>query len=440
MRYSWKQPAFAAILVISVVAVIEFISFAALSLLNREWIGYWDLETERYEIVSRATEHVPNPVREELRRLRWTQADVLHPFLGFVRQRNAESIQPDGSSHPVSAEFGFPDNVDNLFQTPATNKVVIGVFGGSVARHLTRFGAPALENELHKQQRFSGKNIVIISVTAGGYKQPQQLMALNYFLALGAHFDIVLNIDGFNEVALPQAELVPKGIFPFFPRNWFFKVADLTPDLRRALGSTSYLRDLRLASAELFSYPALRHSMTAGLLWGLLDRHLKTKISRAQLTILDEKTVSESYHTRGPHREYLSEAELYRNIAAVWQRSSLQMYRLCAGSGIEYYHFLQPNQYVQDSKRLTPEELRTAWRDNNLFRPGVVAGYPALVEAGAELRRQGVPFHDLTMLFRDVPGTVYVDDCCHFNADGNRTLAEAIAEAIGDKAASAERF
>ncbi|MGV2341075.1 MAG UNVERIFIED_CONTAM: hypothetical protein LVR18_46165 [Planctomycetaceae bacterium] len=39
-----------------------------------------------------------------------------------------------------------------------------------------------------------------------GYKQPQQLMALNYVLSLGGEFDAVLNIDGFNDGALSILE------------------------------------------------------------------------------------------------------------------------------------------------------------------------------------------------------------------------------------------
>ena len=35
-----------------------------------------------------------------------------------------------------------------------------------------------------------------------GYKQPQQLLILSYFLSIGQSFDVVVNIDGFNEVAM----------------------------------------------------------------------------------------------------------------------------------------------------------------------------------------------------------------------------------------------
>jgi hypothetical protein len=52
----------------------------------------------------------------------------------------------------------------------------------------------------------------VVKATIGGYKQPQQLMALNWFMALGGEFDIVINLDGFNDVALPALENVPTRI------------------------------------------------------------------------------------------------------------------------------------------------------------------------------------------------------------------------------------
>ncbi len=44
---------------------------------------------------------------------------------------------------------------------------------------------------------------------------------------------------------------------------------------------------------------------------------------------------------------------------------------------------------------------------------------------------EGVSFHDLSPLFRDVAGTVYVDVCCHMNRFGNRLMADAMAQALG---------
>ena len=45
---------------------------------------------------------------------------------------------------------------------------------------------------------------------------------------------------------------------------------------------------------------------------------------------------------------------------------------------------------------------------------------------GQMLRDTGVAFLDATMVFEDVPVTLYID-ACHFIPDGQRILAEAIA-------------
>jgi hypothetical protein len=62
-----------------------------------------------------------------------------------------------------------------------------------------------------------------VKAAIGGYKQPQQLMALNYFTALGGEFDVLVNVDGFNEVALPPLENIPQ-TNPFCPRQWHLRM------------------------------------------------------------------------------------------------------------------------------------------------------------------------------------------------------------------------
>lgn len=44
--------------------------------------------------------------------------------------------------------------------------------------------------------------MTVLNLGQGGWKQPQQLLALNYFLSLGQRFDVIVNLDGFNEIAL----------------------------------------------------------------------------------------------------------------------------------------------------------------------------------------------------------------------------------------------
>ena len=69
--------------------------------------------------------------------------------------------------------------------------------------------------------------MTILTDSLGGYKQPQQLLTLAYYISLGAEFDTVINIDGFNEVALPPIHNIPKNIYPFYPVGHYLRTSDL---------------------------------------------------------------------------------------------------------------------------------------------------------------------------------------------------------------------
>jgi hypothetical protein len=46
------------------------------------------------------------------------------------------------------------------------------------------------------------------------------------------------------------------------------------------------------------------------------------------------------------------------------------------------------------------------------------------------LQDAGIDFHDLSQLFAEHGETLYIDNCCHFNGDGNELLARVIAQAL----------
>lgn len=83
--------------------------------------------------------------------------------------------------------------------------MIVGLFGGSFSK-LCYF---SLKSVLDRHSATLGKNFIVINFATDGYKQPQQLMILNYLLALGAEFDVVINLDGFNEVSLPRLKTSP---------------------------------------------------------------------------------------------------------------------------------------------------------------------------------------------------------------------------------------
>ncbi len=358
-------------------------------------------------------------------------SEVIHPYLGYVLDaefHRGSRLRAGGSE---ALDFGYVLGEQGLFHEPSADRPVIAVTGGSVAFNF----ASAVTGELRQEllARLPGfERAVIVNLALPGYKQPQQLMTLSYFLALGAHFDLVINLDGFNEVALPLAENLTRGVYPFYPRNWFFRVQDFDPSTRLAVGELAYLIDLRRRRAELFSCVPWRHSPTAGLLWTVLDRRAQRAINHLELEIHDSsQQVAAGYTVTGPPWSARDVDASYRELVLLWQRTSEQMHQLAVARGIRYYHFLQPNQYLAGSKPMTAEERRVAIQTEGYPR-GVHAGnaYPLLIEHGRQLAERGVAFHDLTMLFATVEEPLYVDRCCHLNAQGKKLLARAIAAAI----------
>ena len=353
--------------------------------------------------------------------------EAIHPFLGFTADPGA--IEGAGSE-TEAARFGFPDcATGRLFFEPSDERLVVAVVGGSVAKDAATVGLGLLA-ELSKIDRFFGREIVVLPLAAGGYKQPQQLAALAYHLALGAHFDLVLNLDGFNEVALPAAELVPRQVFPFYPRGWDQRVGSFDGELRRLAGALTFYRERRRDLARRLSVWPWRASHVAALWWRALDARAASGISRREIALSRARSASVSYTTHGPRRDYPSRAAMFEDLAGLWRRSSLQMHHLCRAQGIEYHHFLQPNQYLPGSKPVAAERRSRTWRPDHPHRTSVEEGYPWLLRSGRELRRRGVAFHDLTGIFADREDLLYRDSCCHLNLLGNVLLQRNIARRL----------
>ena len=156
----------------------------------------------------------------------------VHPYVGFVEKPRPESSFrrfADGRPMPVS-RFGYVDDKEPIVAR-RPDRIIIAILGGSVACHFAINGAAQLGAQLSHSPEFAGKELVFVNLALAGYKQPQQLMTLAYLLSLGAQFDLALNIDGFNEVALYELENSGRNIFPAFPRSWQVRISSADPDV-----------------------------------------------------------------------------------------------------------------------------------------------------------------------------------------------------------------
>lgn len=348
--------------------------------------------------------------------------EVLHPYLGFVREPQV----PVGTG----AYYGFLEAPNTWIHRQRDDAVVVGIFGGSVANFFFYDGGEELIAVLKRNPVLTGKTIELVPFSMGGWKQPQQLLALNYYLSLGGHLDIAINLDGFNELVLPAYENIPKGVFPFYPRSWFFRVlSEEKSDLLPIIGQLSYLKQKRSEWVGQFTRQPLRYSATMGFLWKVGDTYLARKIGRREHILLRPQPVMEQYVVAGPRRLYKNDEEMMQDVVDQWGRNSLLMERVSRANGIQYFHFLQPTGRYIGSKPLTAGEREIVFA--GAFPPTdlVNTGYPLLQKKGAELQASGVQFTDLSMLFKGTHKKLYYD-MCHVEAEGSKMMARAIAESI----------
>lgn len=353
---------------------------------------------------------------------------VVHPYLGYVRNASETGAAADRLGALPVSEFGFEDDKVPLLRR-SEDRLIVGFFGGSVANRFSAgTGGQALRE--HLQALVPDREVVLVHVALDGYKQPQQLMALTYLLALGGEFDAVVNLDGFNEVALAQTRNVDLGVSHAFPRDWSLLVEELPDNLSTAaVGEIVWLRQRRGAWARRFEDGLAGCSATAQLVWLVRDRAMARDIDGHLHAYSVQQTGDPWSPTKGP-RDHHVDGELPVELVDLWTRSSFLMDKVCRENGIVYLHFLQPNQYVAGVNVVGPRSGAAAIHTDHPLRSAAEAGYPLLIRAGVELARGGVEFEDLTGVFTEVEEQVYCDSCCHLNDLGNGAIEARIFAAL----------
>jgi hypothetical protein len=345
---------------------------------------------------------------------------VIHPYLGFGPNFTGQEF----ANYPM---LGWEEEL----LVRREGRLVVGLFGGSFAGEMGTLAGDLLAAELAAA---TGKEVVLARFAYGGYKQPQHLLALTYLLSLGAEFDVIINLDGFNEVALAGPENLPKDVYPLYPRSWYF-LAEPVNDTKtlELLGRLALVKEGRVQVAQIFQRSGLYASNLMLALWRVLDGRCAAQIVDLQLALQEAERAGRSdYGVTGP-TVALGDAELYALLAAAWARGSREMRLISEAHGMAYYHFLQPNQYVEGSKPMGAEELAAAFEADHPYREGVVQGYPRLWEAGSALAAEGENFHDLTWFFAANGEALYRDSCCHLTEAGYRlVVAEMVRLMIED--------
>jgi hypothetical protein len=355
---------------------------------------------------------------------------VIHPYLGYVylpSDGSAKSLVTGAKFDPPCPinRYGFLGEADLLKNDSADFNVL--VLGGSVAQQFFCMSRDTLAAELGKDPRLRGKRVNVLGLSLGGWRQPQQLLAVVYYLTLGGQFDVLADLAGYNE-AMDSAGNVDEHVHLDYPGDWDSLGPTLGQDsILRAAGILT-LRQERRRLADRFS--RARFSFVAQLAWLAWDRSYERRIQQANAEMKAARAQEKRYSfaERGPRIQYPNTKQ---EIVRLWRETAIQLGRVARANGGQYFEFLQPNQYVPSSKPLGVEERKRSIQEDDALSFGRLNEYYAAFSAeGERLDPELVRFKDLRYVFRGVSEPVYIDTCCHLNEAGNRILASAMAAEI----------
>ncbi|MDA8016171.1 MAG: hypothetical protein MPN21_01885 [Thermoanaerobaculia bacterium] len=364
----------------------------------------------------------------------------LHPYFGF--QLEAHSGEWNGSF--ANNNHGFVSASDYP-RIRRDGEVILGIFGGSVASFLAQYERDhqVIASQVAQALGAAIDDVVVLNFAQGGFKQPQQVQILSYFLATGQELDAVINVDGFNEVALGARNQLA-GVAPSQPSvEHMFGLQAVTPlqsSKRRA--AMQEARQAYNRYAELYnrawSGDAPETRLAVGFLWHYLRYKIQyrraMKLRQGLLATAEGETGSWLYlqPTRpGAVRTGNSVPDPddvdWPPILDVWQQGAVTFAELARAAGAVSVHVLQPNQYFPTGRTFSQSEREVAVAEWSPYAELIPAGYELLAERAIGVSAEGIPIAILYDLFDDLEPQAYVDDCCHYTEAGNELLARSVA-------------
>ncbi|MFT6069133.1 MAG: hypothetical protein ACJAT2_000390 [Bacteriovoracaceae bacterium] len=335
---------------------------------------------------------------------------IAHPYFGYIK-RSFDPLDELGEELTSRTEPILKDKYvyPRLGKSKEKNSKVfsIGIFGGSVAVDVFEYNRDnrLIEKALKARvPSLQNKDIKVFNMAVSAGAQPQQMLIFTQFSEM---FDLTINLDGLNEFSKSGNSLnfgveSPNGSDLMFPNK--------TEGLA-LLGKTYVYSQINEFIDE---FEALSFSFTYSLF-----RNLARKLMLASL------------HSKENVNGAKGAAFKNKNLVKVklWGKYTHMQDTLAKKAGVEAFFFLQPNQYIKDSKKtLLPEEInQTSFETLSSYTN---SSYSLLREEMKTLEEDEVLVKDLSYIYKDESRLLYDDECCHLNEEGNRILLEEIIKFI----------
>ena len=381
---------------------------------------------------------------------------VFHPYIGYTLHPDREdvidlkhlkhdedSVMYKNNNHGFQYYTPFynkdPDCCDYPITRKAKDDIIVAIFGGSVGLGLatTAMKTQVLQNELKRIKKFSDKNIRVLNFAMSGFKQPQQLMTLAYYATAKQKFDIVINIDGFNEVASGYTNYAEDKIEVLYPaaQTWKGLGNAIEADHIKSMLSESVEYNYYQLQASNHREAAVNDCITAACYFirKTFSYYYRYQNKGTKDRLQRNPDIGNLSRFLAKYKESKTNKinDIYTYIAETWRNSSVLMHGIAKSqSDMHYLHVLQPNQWYRKSGKYIPRSKDHIYKK---YIEPVNFGYNAFLKQEKNLVVAGVDFFDATKIFSDLSHQNFIDDCCHYTEKGNNILMKAIANHIAKK-------
>ncbi|TVM14681.1 hypothetical protein DPQ33_16870 [Oceanidesulfovibrio indonesiensis] len=333
-----------------------------------------------------------------------------HPYIGLVKRQL-----------PGQAGLGSDAWIESILAHHRPGDYNVLLLGGSTAASIQQDGLEYMTRSLSALPWVRDRNVNVFNGSMPQAKQPQQLQALTYLLSLGAKVDMVINIDGFNEVALTPVADPYSSLF--YPVGWSQTTAADSDLQLSLLGKLRVAEEFQERFARFFSVLGALPSRTVNALWLVIHDRSEKNAQEVLRKLSEARRATEDADTVG-YRPDVEGEDITRVLADHWARSSKLMADFALSQGILYIHVLQPSAF-------TPGAPTRAAHGASPYAVWASRGYRSMVDHADALQRMGVVFLDASALFAPSGYGTYMQGCCTLTDEGAQMLIREIVGTLG---------
>ena len=308
---------------------------------------------------------------------------IPHPYYGFISDSKEIHL-----NHEDRLFYKLPSDQQD-------DDIKILILGGSVATHLSDNNGTENIFQNIINEEFNTKRFKVFNGAMSAAKQPQQYFKLIYLLLKNYNFELVINLDGFNEFALTKFGNYQYNLPLDYPAAYNSIVYAQSQD-RDCVFKNNYLSTTvyKLPVIEIFSY--------------YLINKCRNKISNF-------KNISMKKNMNG----YESE-KVFTNFINV----SNAMSNFLKNKNVSFIHAIQPSHYFKTSKPLSKLEKENFMTLEDAYGKEIDFFYSLLDDNIEEFKNSN--FTDLRKIFMNNSETLFRDSCCHLNNEGMEKISKAI--------------